>query len=75
MFKGGKRTPRPPYLGPLGYDKLQEEAQRGGCQNRKKDFFSKIILGHLACFEPVVAHFGPPNLGCQKKDFWCVLSL
>jgi hypothetical protein len=34
--KLAKRTPRPPYLGSLGYGKLLEEYQRGGCQNRSK---------------------------------------
>ena len=59
-------TPRPPYLGPVGCGKLQEVAQRGGCQNWstrstrcKKRLFSKMILDHMEC---------------QNKCFWRVLS-
>ena len=58
-------TPRPQYL--VGCSKLQEVAQRGGCQDgstrptgcKKNDSFSKMILEHLEC---------------QNKCFWRVLS-
>ena len=59
-------TPRPPYLGLVGCSKLQEVAQRGGCQHGsprstgcKKMTFSKITVDHLEC---------------QNKCFWCVWS-
>ena len=73
-----KRTPRPPYLGPLGCGKLQAHAQTGGCPNGstgssrgKKMTFLKndprprcVTLNQvfLDCFELVVAHFGPPKI-------------
>ena len=66
------------YLGPVGCGKLQEVAQRGGCQNgstrstgcgKKKTFFTNDPLPHgmpkqvfLARFELVVARFGPPKI-------------
>ena len=50
----------------MGYGKLQEVAQRGGCQNGstkssgyKKKLFSKMIVDHMEC---------------QNKCFWRVLS-
>ena len=72
-----KRTPRPPYLGPVGCGKLQAQAQKGGCPNGstgsnrvKKMTFLKndprpcATLKHvlLDYFELVVAHFGPPKI-------------
>ena len=49
-----KQTPRPPYLGPLGYGKLQEQAQRGGCQNTST--------------RSIVRHFGPSKVKeCQQQ--------
>ena len=72
-----KRTPRPPYLGPLGCGKLQAQAQTGGCPNGstgssrgKKMTFLKndprpcamLKQVFLDCFELVVAHFGPPKV-------------
>ena len=70
-------TPKPPYLGPLDRCKLQQVAQRGGCQNGSTRFtgckkmpFSKMILDRMECqkkvflarFEHVVARFGPPKI-------------
>ena len=70
-------TPRPPYLGPVGCGKLQEVAQRGGCQNgstrstgcKKKTFFKNDPRAHgmpkqvfLERFELVMAHFVPPKI-------------
>ena len=72
-----KRTPRPPYLGPLGCGKLQAQAQTGGCPNGstgssrgKKMTFLKndprpcatLKQVFLDCFEVVVAHFGPRKI-------------
>ena len=72
-----KQTPRPQYLGPLGYGKLQAQAQTGGYPNEstgsrrgKKMTFRKNDLGPCATlkqvfldgFELVVAHFGPPKI-------------
>ena len=72
-----KRTPRPPYLGPLGCGKLQAQAQIGGCPNGstgssrgKKMTFLKndpkpcatLKQVFLDRFELVVAHFGPPKI-------------
>ena len=77
-----KRTPRPPYLGPLGCGKLQAQAQTGGCPNGstgsnrgKKMIFLKndprpcVTLKQvfLDRFEPVVAHFGPPTIQSALK--------
>ena len=50
-------TPRCHYLGPKGSSKLQEVAQRGGCQNgstrsttcKKITFFSNMIRDHVEC--------------------------
>ena len=61
------RLQRPPYLGPVGYGKLQEVTQTGGSKNKsrrcitcqKKRLFSKKILDHMQC---------------QNKCFWHVLS-
>ena len=79
-----KRTPRPPYLGPVGCGKLQAQTQTGGCPNGstgssrgKKMTFLKndprpcATLKHvfLDRFELVVAHFGPPK--CLENGlFW-----
>ena len=59
-------TPRPLYLGPVGCGKLQEVAQRGGCNmghqgppGAKETFFSKIIVDHMEC---------------QNNCFWRVLN-
>ena len=72
-----KRTPRPPYLGPLGCGKLQAQAQTGGCPNGsmgssrgKKMTFLKndprpcatLKQVFLDRFELVVAHFGSPKI-------------
>ena len=72
-----KRTPRPPYLGPLGCGKLQAQAPTGGCPNGstgssrgKKMTFLKndprpcatLKEVFLDRFELVVAHFGPPKI-------------
>ena len=72
-----KRTPRPPYPGPLGCGKLQAQAQTGGCPNGstgsgrgKKMTFLKndprpcatLKQEFLDRFELVVAHFGPPKI-------------
>ena len=69
---------RPPYLGPVSCGKLQEVAQRGGCQNgstrstgckRMIFFFKNDPRPHgmpkqvfLARFELVVARFSPPKI-------------
>ena len=72
-----KWTPRPPYPGAVGCDKLQAQAQTGGCPNgstgsnrgRKMTFLKNdprpyVMLKQvfLDCFELVVAHFGPPKI-------------
>ena len=78
--------PRPPYLGPVGCGKLQEVAQRGGCQNgstrstrcKKLIFFKNDPGPHampkqmfLAQFELVVARFGPPKTPkCLKNGLF-----
>ena len=68
-----KRTPRPPYLGPLECGKLQAQTETGGCPNGsrgsnrgKKLTFLKndprqcVMLRQvfLDYFELLVAHFG-----------------
>ena len=72
-----KRTPRPPYLSPLGCGKLQAQAHTGGCPNgstgssRGKEMtFLKndprpcatLQQVFLDRFELVVAHFGTPKI-------------
>ena len=69
-----KRTPRPPYLGPVGCGKLQAHTQTGGCPNGstgsnrgktlsflKNDPRPCVMLKQvfLDCFELVGAHFVP----------------
>ena len=78
-----ERTPRPPYLGPVGCGKLQAQAQtgqQGGSNRGRKMTFLKndprpcVLLKQvfLDCFELVVAHFGPPKiLKCLENAlFW-----
>ena len=78
-----KRTPRPPYPGPVGCGKLQAQTETGGCPNGsigssrgKKMTFLKndprpcVMLKQvfLDCFELAVAHFGPPKIPkCLEK--------
>ena len=72
-----KRTPRPPYLGPVGSGKRQAQTQTSGGQDgslgsnrgRKLTFLKNdprpcVMLKEvfLDCCELVVAHFGPPKI-------------
>ena len=72
-----KLTPRSLYLGPLGYGKLQKEAQKVGAKivqqgrlgAQKMTFFKNDPRPHgmpkqvfLARYEPVVARCGPRKI-------------
>ena len=80
-----KRTPTPPYLGPVGCGKLLAQTETGGCPNGssgsnrgKKLTFLKndprpcVMCCVLDCFEVVVAHFGPLKIPkCLENGlFW-----